>query len=80
MLSEMPELSRMTAYQAASMAGVSPVRRDSDAICSCRMVAGGQQALQHALFQAALSAASHSPSLKRWPRVSRKRASRTRHG
>ncbi|QIR86817.1 hypothetical protein FIU66_16085 (plasmid) [Paracoccus sp. AK26] len=46
------------------MAGVSPVPHDSDAMRSCGMVAGGQQALQHALFQAALLAASHSPTLK----------------
>lgn len=64
LLSEMPELGRMTAGEAASMAGLAPVPRDSGVMRGRRMIAGGRRALRHVLFQAALAAAGHNPVLK----------------
>lgn len=64
LLSEMPELGRMTAGEAASMTGLAPVPRDSGAMRGRRMIAGGRRALRHVLFQATLAAACHNPALK----------------
>lgn len=64
LLSEMPELGRMTAGEAASMTGLAPVPRDSGAMRGRRMIAGGRRTLRHVLFQAALAAACHNPVLK----------------
>ena len=63
-LTEMPELGRMTAGQAASMTGLAPVPRDSGAMRGRRMIAGGRRALRQVLFQASLAAACHNPILK----------------
>ena len=64
LLSEMPELGRMTAGEAASMTGLAPVPRDRGAMRGRRMIAGGRRTLRHVLFQAALAAACHNPVLK----------------
>ena len=63
LLSEMPELGRMTAGEAASMTDLAPVPHDSGAMRGRRMIAGGRRALRHVLFQAALAAACHNPIL-----------------
>jgi transposase len=64
LIAEMPELGRMTAGEAAAMAGLAPVPHDSGAMRGRRAIAGGRRALRHVLFQAALAAACHNPLLK----------------
>lgn len=64
LVAEMPELGRMTAGEAAAMAGLAPVPHDSGAMRGRRAVAGGRRALRQVLYQAALAAACHNPVLK----------------
>lgn len=64
LIAEMPELGRMTSAQAAAMTGLAPVPRDSGILKGRRAIAGGRQSLRRVLFQAALTAAHHNPSLK----------------
>ena len=64
LIAEMPELGRMTAGEAASMAGLAPVPHDSGAMRDRRAIAEGRRALRYVLFQAALAAACHNPLLK----------------
>ena len=64
LVAEMPELGRMTAGEAAAMAGLAPVPHDSGVMRGRRAIAGGRRALRQVLFQAALAAACHNPALK----------------
>jgi len=64
LIAEMPELGRMTAGEAAAMAGLAPVPHDSGAMRGKRAIAGGRRAVRHVLFQAALAAACHNPLLR----------------
>jgi len=64
LIAEMSELGRMTAGEAAAMAGLAPVPHDSGAMRGRRAIAGGRRALRQALYQAALAAACHNPVLK----------------
>ena len=64
LVAEIPELGRMTAGEAAAMAGLAPVPHDSGAMRGRRAIAGGRRALRKVLFQAALAAACHNPVLK----------------
>ncbi|TGN51935.1 IS110 family transposase, partial [Paracoccus liaowanqingii] len=64
LVAEMSELGRMTAGEAAAMAGLAPVPHDSGAMRDRRAIAGGRRALRQVLFQAALAAACHNPALK----------------
>ena len=64
LVAEMPELGRMTAGEAAAMAGLAPVPHDSGAMRGRRAIAGGRRAIRHVLFQAALAAACHNSMLK----------------
>ncbi|RJK93284.1 IS110 family transposase [Paracoccus aestuarii] len=64
LVAEMPELGRMTAGEAAAMAGLAPVPHDSGVMRGRRAIAGGRRALRQVLYQAALAAACHNPVLK----------------
>lgn len=64
LIAEMPELGRMTSGEAAAMAGLAPVPHDSGAMRGKRAIAGGRRLLRHVLYQAALAAACHNPTLK----------------
>jgi transposase len=64
LIAGMPELGRMTAGEAAAMAGLAPVPHVSGAMRNRRAIAGGRRAIRHVLFQAALAAACHNLLLK----------------
>ena len=64
LIAEMPELGAMSGEQAAALAGLAPVAHDSGTLRGKRTIAGGRRALRHVMFQAALVAAHHNPSLK----------------
>lgn len=63
LIAEMPELGVISGAQAASLAGLAPVAQDSGTLRGKRAIAGGRRALRHVMFQAALVAAHHNPSL-----------------
>ena len=64
LIAEMPELGAISGEQAAALAGLAPVAHDSGTLRGKRAIAGGRRALRHVMFQAALVAAHHNPSLK----------------
>ncbi|MFC0281422.1 transposase [Falsigemmobacter intermedius] len=64
LIAEMPEIGRMTSGEAAAMTDLAPIPHDSGAMRGKPAIAGGQRALRHVLFQAALAAACHNPVLK----------------
>jgi transposase len=57
LLVEMPELGSLDQGQAASLAGVAPVARDSGASRGRRTIRGGRAHVRQALFMPALVAA-----------------------
>lgn len=63
-IAEMPEIGTITGKEAAALNGLAPVAHDSGTMRGKRAIAGGRRALRHVMFQAALVAAHHNPSLK----------------
>ena len=64
LIAEMPELGRISGEQAAALAGLAPVARDSGQMHGKRMIGGGRRALRCVLYQAALVASIHNKDLK----------------
>lgn len=64
LIAEMPEIGTITGEEAAALTGLAPVAHDSGTLRGKRAIAGGRHALRHVMFQAALVAAHHNPSLK----------------
>ncbi len=63
-VAEMPELGRISGEQAAALAGLAPIARDSGQMRGKRMIGGGRRALRQVLHQAALVASIHNTDLK----------------
>lgn len=64
LIAEMPELGAITGEEAAALVGLAPVARESGTLRGKRVIAGGRRALRHGMFQAALVAAHHNPTMK----------------
>lgn len=64
MLIEMPELGKLEARQAASLAGLAPVTRQSGRWTGRAHIRGGRSNLRHALYMPAMVAARFNASLK----------------
>ena len=64
LIAEMPELGAITGEEAAALAGLAPVAHDSGTLRGKRAIAGGRRALRHVMFQAALVASHHNPTMK----------------
>ncbi|WP_240637889.1 transposase [Paracoccus aestuarii] len=64
LIADMAEISTITGEEAAALTGLAPVAHDSRTLRGKRAIAGGRRALRHVIFQAALVAAHHNPSLK----------------
>ena len=64
LISEMPELGQISGEQAAALAGLAPVARDSGQMRGKRTIGGGRRALRCVLYQAALVASIHNADLK----------------
>ena len=64
LIAEMPELDLITGETAAALAGLAPIARDSGMLRGKRSIGGGRRQVRHVLFQAALVAAQHNPTLK----------------
>ena len=62
-LALMPELGTITDHQAAALAGVAPLNRDSGQYRGQRHIAGGRAAVRRVLYMAALTASHHHPIL-----------------
>jgi transposase len=64
LLVDMPELGTMDAKQAASLAGLAPVTRQSGTWKGQSFIQGGRACVRHALYMPALVAIRHNPQLK----------------
>ena len=64
LIAEMPEIGTITGEEAAALTGLAPVAHDSGTLRGKQAIAGGRRALRHVMFQAALVAAHHNPSLR----------------
>ncbi len=64
LVAEMPKIGTITGEQAAALTDLAPAAHDSGTLRGKRVIAGGCRALRHVMFQAALVAAHHNPSLK----------------
>lgn len=64
LLVEMPELGSLGHSQAASLAGLAPIARDSGQFRGRRSIQGGRTGLRQALYMPALVAARFNPDLK----------------
>jgi len=64
LVAEMPEIGTISGEEAAALTGLAPVAHDSGTLRGKRAIAGGRRPLRHVMFQAALVAAHHNPSLK----------------
>ena len=64
LIAEMPEIGTITGEEAAALTGLAPVAHDSRTLRGKRAIAGGRRALRHVMFQAALVAAHHNPTMK----------------
>lgn len=63
-LALLPELGSLTDGQAAALAGVAPMNRDSGQHRGQRHIHGGRAAVRRVLYMAALTATVHNPILK----------------
>ena len=61
----MPELGRLPARQAAALAGLAPMTRQSGRWCGPRRGFGGRHGLRQALYMPALSAIRYNPDMRR---------------
>ena len=64
MLVEMPELGTLGPKQAASLAGLAPISRQSGKWQGSERIRGGRAPLRHAIYMPALVAARFNPALK----------------
>ncbi len=63
LIAEMPKIGTIIDEEAAALTGLAPVAHDSGTLRRKRATAGGRRALRRVMFQAALVAAHHRPSL-----------------
>jgi transposase len=64
LLSDLPELGRLSARRVAALVGVAPVARDSGRRRGARAVAGGRAGVRSILYMAILSAVRYNPPVR----------------
>lgn len=64
LLAEFPELGTLSAKEAASLAGLAPMNRDSGKKRGKRRTIGGRGRVRKVLYMSALTAAHHNPALQ----------------
>jgi transposase len=68
LLTDLPELGRLTRKQIVALAGVAPMNHDSGKMVGQRHIWGGRASVRSALYMAALSASRYNPLLSRFYR------------
>lgn len=61
---DVPELGRLNRREAARLAGLAPINRDSGTLRGKRMIGGGRSTIRQALFMATLVATKHNPVIR----------------
>ena len=64
LIGQMPELGHLGEKQAAALVGLAPINRDSGKYAGHRQIKGGRTWLRELLYQAALVASNHNPTLR----------------
>jgi transposase len=64
LLTEMPELGKLNRREAARLAGLAPVNRDSGKMRGKRMIGGGRRTVRRALYMATLVATRYNPRIR----------------
>jgi transposase len=64
LLAEIPELGTLSSRQAARLAGLAPINRDSGMYRGKRMIGGGRAGVRKALYMPTLVAIKHNPPIK----------------
>jgi transposase len=64
LLAALPELGSLTRQQAAALAGLAPLNRDSGQRKGVRSIGGGRAVVRSALYMAALAASRFNPALR----------------
>jgi transposase len=64
LLAELPELGKLNKQQAARLAGLAPINRDSGQFRGKRMIGGGRTAIRRTLYMPTLVATQHNPVIK----------------
>ncbi len=64
LLAAMPELGKLSKRQAAALAGLAPMNRDSGSFRGQRHIRGGRILARNALYMAALVASRHNPVIR----------------
>jgi transposase len=64
LVANLPELGMLNRRQAAALAGVAPINRDSGMLRGKRSTAGGRTAVRNALYMPTLAAIRHNPLIK----------------
>lgn len=64
LLVEMPELGRLNRREAARLAGLAPINRDSGTYRGHRKIGGGRPRIRTAIYMATLVATRHNPTIK----------------
>lgn len=66
LVSELPELGRLSSKRIASLVGVAPVSRDSGRMSGARSIAGGRAGVRSGLYMAILSATRYNEPIRRF--------------
>ena len=64
LLSDLPELGRLSRREIAKLVGVAPLSRDSGTLRGHRFIQGGRASVRAALYMAALVATRHNPVIR----------------
>jgi transposase len=64
LLSEVPELGKLSGREVSALVGVAPINRDSGTMRGKRSIFGGRPAVRRVLYMAALVAARHNPVIE----------------
>jgi transposase len=68
LLAELPELGAMNRGQAAKLAGLAPINRDSGSLRGKRMIGGGRTQVRRALYMATIVATQHNQLIRNYYR------------
>lgn len=64
LIADLPELGRLNRRQAARLAGLAPINRDSGTLRGKRMIGGGRATVRQGLYMATLVATKHNPMIR----------------
>ena len=64
LLSDLPELGKLSGREISALAGLAPYNRDSGKLRGIRAIGGGRASVRNALYMAALVAIRYNPQIK----------------